>query len=241
MFRVVIISFFFTSITFAQNKTYIGFESALTNDVFEMVDFSNELKQIPIIGGRLGVSVNKDLNDYVSFKIGFTFKRYKEGYGFSSNNGYAISDGVAAFCVPLSITTKLNLYKNKLFVAPIVGLAFCGTPGYIGASGGKFAGNKDSVIFNSYNNSLKNRFILIQTGLSIEYVFKNKSSISISTSYYTGFSKISESTIYYRKNYERTVMSRGFSKGSFWDVIGISYKVPVTKIVEGEKKPVVRP
>jgi hypothetical protein len=242
MIRIVSVFVFLTGFTFAQNKTYVGFESAVTNDVFEIVDFYNELKPVPIIGGRLGVSVQKELNDYFTFKCGFTFKRYKEGFGFKSNNDFAISSTVATLCIPVSLITKLNVYKNKVFFSPIVGIIVGAVPSYVGgASVGKFASSKDSIQFSSYNYSVNTKLFLIQTGLSIDYVFKNKACLSLFTSSYSGVSKIFESTIYYRKNYEQTVISRGFSKGSFWDVIGISYKVPVTKIVEGEKKPSVRP
>ena len=230
---------FLTTISFSQKRTYLGIETAITNDNYEIIEYGNQLLQTPLIGGRLGVTVRQDLNNYLSAEVGFTFKRYKEGFGFKTINGSSSSSAFGAYCFPLRLYTRINLFKERIFVTPVLGLVYCYSP-YAdsdGNSSGKFKSMKDSVTYYTYTSyGPTKHFILMQTGLSLDFSFTNNSSLSIFTSYYTGFTKIFKTNITYQVNDKPFVNGQAFSKGSFWDVIGISYKYPISKMWQKSTK-----
>ncbi len=199
----------------------------------EFTEFGNEILPTPIIGGRIGLSVSQDLNNYSRIELGFTYKNYKDGFGFRILSGYAINSAVSALCFPLRLHTKINLYKNKLFLSPVVGVTYGRIPTSFSNGGSyvKISSGTDSLTFLSYSGyGINPNFFLIQAGLSIDIIFKNNSFLSVFSSYYSGQSKIYRTNFTYQRNNLPWINGQAFSKGSFWDIIGISFNYPINKL-----------
>ena len=230
-FITILISFL-ASLIFAQKTTHLGIEGSITNDSYDLVEYGNQLKNIPLLGARIGVTVKQEINQHLSGEIGFTFKRYKEGYGFNHISGGTTMSAFGAYCFPLRLYSHINLHKNKLFVSPVVGLVYCYSPyadSY--ASGeGRFSSGSDSVTIYTYTQYGPNKsFALLQTGISLDIKFNKGGILSFFSSYCTGFTQIYKSNITYKINDKPFVNGHGISKGSFWDVIGISYRFQISK------------
>lgn len=147
--RVLLLFIFMSSICFAQNKTYLGVEEAITNDLYEILEYGNMLKQIPLVGLRSGFTIRHDINDFVAIETGIVSKRIREGFGFETIPGGGSGTAVHAWCIPLRLYTKINLSKNKIFISPVLGISYCISPDNYGSGQmkGQYKDMTDSVSF----------------------------------------------------------------------------------------------
>lgn len=235
--NIIAIFFFLVSVLFGQNKTYIGVESAVTNDFYDIVEYGNKLKEIPLIGARLGLNIRHDFNDFVAIETGLLSKRVREGFAFETIPGGGSGTAVRFWSIPLKLYTKINIHKNKVFLSPVIGVSFCYSPDNYGSGemNGQYKSNTDSVTFYSYSYyGNVGGFILLQSGLSLDFVYKNGSFFSVFANYMAGTTKIFETNITYRYNNEAWANGGAFSKGSYCE-IGISYKYPISKLWQKKK------
>src|SRR5687768_4072825 len=99
--------------SYAQVKTYLGAEGAFTHDSYEIVDYGNKLKEMPLITGFWGFTCRQELNHYFSLETGLIKKYYDEGVAFKGMIMYSTSNAIDAWMIPLRVQSAFNLYKEK--------------------------------------------------------------------------------------------------------------------------------
>ncbi len=226
----VILIFIFKSNVCAQNKTYFGFEAAITNDVYEISDNGSDLKSVRIVEGFWGFNFRQDINNYLFLEIGLIRNYYDEGFGFKTTGSIGSTDAMKAWIIPLRLGTKINLCNRKIFLVPVIGYSFCISPDHPSRKSGSgyIKANNDSVSFNfSSYAGLTRHFTLLQTGIGFEFKLFNTAILSINTNYYTGFQKIIQLDINYKSNNLPQMTGHGFSKGEFWN-LGVGLKYPIS-------------
>lgn len=232
-FTLIILFFTLCTNLFGQRRTYAGIETAVTNDVIEIRESGSEITSRPLIGGRFGFLISQEISDYGRVEIGFTYKDYQEGFAFKTFSGTVSSEAVAALCIPLRIHPKIPIVRERLYISPVVGVAYAWIPGgsLEGESKVKVNSGTDSISFISYGNyGVTRSFFLFQTGLSLDFIFRDDASLTLFSTRYGGHNVIYHNNFSYQKNNSPLVYGETFSKGTFWDIIGISYIYPISKI-----------
>ena len=225
-----IIIFLFNCNLCGQNKTYFGLEVAMTHEVFEISDNGSDLKSVPIIDGFWGFNFRRDINNYLFLETGLIRNYYDVGFGFKTVGSFGTTNAMKTWIIPLRLGTKINLYKRKIFLVPVIGYSINISPNHPSRSSGSgyIKSKSDSVSFNfaSYSG-LTLHFSLLQTGIGFEFKLFNTAIFSINTNYYTGFQKVIQLDINYRVNNLPQMSGHGFSKGEFWN-LGVGLKYPVS-------------
>ena len=225
----LVILFFVTTYVNGQNKTYLGLEAAVTNDMYEITDNGNQLKTVPLVTGLWGFNVRQDVGKNAFLETGVIKKYYDQGFGLNAMQGYGSTNSIEAWMIPLRLGTKINLYKDRIHLVPVVGYSFCINSDY--GSNGRGAGgiitSSDSIFYNyTANTGLTKTFSLLQTGINIEFELFKTAIISLSTNYYTGFQKTVLLDINYKINDSPAATGKAFSKGEFWNV-GVAVRYPI--------------
>lgn len=94
---------------FGQRNTYLGFETALTNDVYEFTDYGNTIRPILLGTGLWGINIRQEINNHFSIESGLIRKYYDEGFGFQTSSpslvtGFA-SNAIDVWQIPLRLKT----------------------------------------------------------------------------------------------------------------------------------------
>lgn len=214
----------------SQNKTYFGMEAAITNDIYKIEDNGSNLKTVTIISGLWGFTIRQDINSYLFSETGLIKKYYYEGFGFKNYTLYSTTNAIDAWLIPFRLGGKINLFKEKIYIVPVVGYSFCINSDY-GSNGfgsGWVRTSRDSVLYHySDNTSLTRNFSLLQTGLGIEFKVLKSVILSISVNHYTGFKKVVQLDINYTTNNSPPMTGEAYSKGEFWSV-GVGLKYPIS-------------
>ncbi len=240
-FVTLLFAFTVTTIL-AQKKTYIGVEGAVNNDVYDIIDNGALLKKIPLITGYFGLNIRQDISPTVFLETGLLRKYYDEGIGFKSSPGYTEGNAITSWLIPLRLGTRisfLNLHKQKLYLVPVIGyvLGINSDYGYgDGGEGGTVIYAKDTISYDVYSKlSLTRTFPLLQTGMSVEFVFLRAVLVSVTANYYTGFKNLIEQKINYSHN-SVAYSASGLSKGEIMS-FGFAAKYPINNLWKSSKKP----
>lgn len=229
LLTISIILFLLTKNVFGQNKTYVGAEIGIINDIYEIADNGNALKKVPLVNGIWGFNLRQDVNSYLFLETGLVRKYYSEGVGFKNFSSSTSTNAINAWMIPLKLGTKINLYKEKFYLTPVIGYSYCINSSYgaYGYGGGYIQKSSDSVSF-TYTNTkdLARHFSLLQTGIGFEFKLFKSALLSISTNYFTGFKKVVELDVNYSFNNSPYVNGKIFSKGEFWS-LGIGLRYPI--------------
>jgi hypothetical protein len=219
----------------AQMKTYLGFEGAANNDVYDIIDNGSLLKKVPLITGYFGLNIRQDISSTVFLESGLLRKEYDEGIGFKGSFSYAEDNAINAWLIPLRLGVRLkllNLRKQKLYIVPIIGYIFGINSDYgYGDGGGRGSQimGQDTISYSVYSKlSLRRTFPLLQTGMGVEFALLRTVVVSVSASYYTGFKNLIEQNIEYTHNSVSNT-AKGLSKGEMMS-FGLSAKYPISYI-----------
>ena len=231
---VVPVIYFMVNEVSGQNRSYFGMEASITNDVFEITETGDDLKTGPQTGGLWGFNLRQDITSYFFIETGLIRKYYASGIGFKRPIDISFSGtSIDAWLIPLRLGTRVNLYKEKLYFVPVLGYSFCINTYYGYGSYGPSSGSAKTIdhsVSFSYteNTDLVKYFSLIQTGLGFEFILFKTVVLSVSTNYYTGFTKVIElNDITYTVDDSDSFTGESFSKGEFWS-IGVGLKYPIS-------------
>jgi len=214
---------------YGQNKTYLGFEFSVANDLYEITDTGDYLVAIPLVDGQGGLTLRQELNRNIFIETGLIIKYYWEGFGFKTIPYYGGSGSdEASVIIPVRFGLNLNLYKEKIYLVPVVGYSFGINPthGY-GVSYGTPTSSTTTINYYSTENPDVSRyFSLLQTGIGFEFATKALL-FSISTNYYHGFNKTAQWDFTYTVNNSDPMTGSTISKGEFWGV-GLEIRYPIS-------------
>jgi len=219
----------------AQKNTYLGFEGAVNNDVYDIIDNGSLLKKVPLITGYFGLNVRQDISSTVFLETGLLKKYYDEGIGFKVSSSYTEGNAISTWLIPLRLGVRLkilNLKKQKLYLVPVIGyvIGINSDYGYgDGGEGGSEIMAQDTISYSVYSKlSLRRTFPLLQTGMGVEFSLFRIVLLSVSANYYTGFKNLIEQNIEYTHNSVSNT-AKGLSKGEIM-AFGLSAKYPISQI-----------
>lgn len=221
--------------SFGQNSTYLGTEIGPKFEVYQSTDNGNGLFTKPFFFSPIfGLTIGQEINNTFTLETGFFINHYGESYRIKGDVlGYSASNALVAFQIPLRLKARMNLLKNKLILVSTVGYTFAINGDY-GSSG---TGSSFSSSVSSSNNdstrtehistySLKKYYGLIETGLALDYKFKNSLRLYLTANYLTGLSKVVETDVKYWINDSPEQTGTVFSNGDYYSIIlGIKYPV----------------
>ncbi len=150
-------------------KTYLGFDLAIANDIYKINDSGDYLESVPLYNVTWGFNIRQGLSEKFFIETGFIVKFYQEGFGFKAMPFYSTTSSDASWLIPIRGGMNVNIYKQKLFLVPVIGYTFGINPpfGY-GWGYGKQESNAISIVYNTMENEDVNRyFSLLQFGAGL--------------------------------------------------------------------------
>ncbi len=221
-------------ITFGQNRTYIGAEIGPKFEVYRYMDSGDGLYTKPFFYSPIyGFTIGQGLNKNFMFEAGFYVNDYGESYRIKGDNGYGSSNALIAYQIPLRLKSRLNLIKQRLHLVATVGY----TLGINSEYGSYGSGSSFSISSHpEYNDStrtqdlssysLRKTYGLIETGLSLDYTFKNLATVYLAANYLTGLNRIVETHVRYWINDQPEQRGTVFSNGNYYSItIGARYPI----------------
>jgi len=212
----------------AQNKTYIGFEFSMANDLYTIKDNGEYLKTVPLVNAQWGFNLRQDISKKIFIETGFIIKYYDEGIGFKTMQYWGTAGGDNSWLIPIRFGLKLNLFKEKVRFVPIIGYSFGINPPYgEGTARGTQKSSSITVIYSyTENPNVSRYFSLLQTGAGFEFQPFNSLLFLVSANYYKGFNTIYQLDIDYTINNSSPSTGTATSTGDFWCVsTGIKYSI----------------
>jgi hypothetical protein len=222
----------FSQISFSQKSTYLGFEGAVVNDIYNIEDPCNIIESNPIYQVSWGVNVEQELSNNFSIQTGIIRKYYDEGFGYTKGTivlGYQ-ANAFNTWQIPIRIISKQNLVKDKLFITQALGFHYSINSNYDygkSSGGGSYLDGGDTISASYTVNGFKEKtFPLIEAGLGLELKIYDSFLISLSSSYLTGLKKVHQLDISTEGYGCSTNNAISFSKGSYWNIaLGFKYAI----------------
>src|SRR5687768_4402672 len=211
-----------------QNKTYLGFKFSVGNDLYEIKDNGDYLRTVPLINAQGGFNLRQEIKNHFFIEAGLLMKEYWEGFGFRTIDFYSSSTSDNAWLIPLRFGLAVNLYREKIYLVPIVGYTFGINPpyGYGRGYGTQRSGTTVIDYIYSENPNVSRYFSLLQTGVGFEFRLLKVVIFSVSGNYYTGVDQIIRLDINYTVNNSPPMTGSAITKGQFWSVsTGVKYPI----------------
>jgi hypothetical protein len=227
--------------TFAQNLTYIGIEGGYKSDKYTSYDPAGHLRNIGSFGGNASFVVGQEILESVFIESGIIIHEYYDCIGFKGQSSTSMGNVLFSLQFPIRLKTSINLLNNKLLISPFTGLKFGHNLDYIknGGISGSSGGNSDffGVEFDyeaQENSNLRKNFILLETGITLEYQTKNRFIFGLSTAYNTGFSPIIYQEVIYSKNSGPDHTAYKISNGNYLNIT-FGIKAPISNLWQNKE------
>ena len=224
------------SFIFAQNKTYLGFDIGRKYDIYQSIDNGDALYTEPFTCCPvLGINLGQEINKTFTFETGIYLNSYGGGFGINGI-GYTGGNNFLAYQIPLRLKANLNIIEDKLRLVTTVGYTFAynlnpgstGSGSIISTSTSQSSGVMidSSIVEYNYNVSQREYYGLLETGISIEYIFKNDIIIYLAANYLTGFKRMVEYDVKYTLNNQGEQNGKAFSNGDYYSIfLGLRYPI----------------
>ncbi len=227
---------------FSQKKTYYGLEAAATDNryIYSQPDPSFRISK-PLLSGMLGVHARHDLNNYFSLETGLVFHNYYADNYIQFNDSFntAFYPSYRSWLIPLRLRLKINLYRNKIFFTPLIGLHLCMNQfnkANVNISiHKKNREDKDSVFVTEISQSIHRNIPLIETGFGLEFNIGKLGMLTFSAGYYSSFFKTYELGISYHHNNDAPVTAAAYTKGHCIS-IAIGYNYCISELFKNSRQ-----
>ena len=230
------------SLLFAQNKTYVGLEVGVSNDIYQIFENNvekenggsgSQLKKVPLLSGIRGLNIRQEIGSRFFVETGVIEKRYQTGIGFKAECGYTTTDAFTSLIIPIRFGTSINFFKDKVRLTPVIGYSFSRNylPPFHGGLSGEEYGSQPPAAGNSYKYQYSTQFhaknhSLLQTGLGLDVLLGKSWMASFSANYYTGFNKVISQDIRYSVNNNPVQAAQAYSTGNMFTVgVGLKYSL----------------
>ena len=218
----------------AQKKTYFGIETGPKWDLYQLTDNGSDLFSSPVPGGTYGFYFGQELNKGFIAETGLYGYEYYESIRFKSSQmpGFWSSNAFYTLQIPLRIKKPINLIKQRLFITPSFAYVFginleYGHPDSIGGYGWGSIGNIN-YSYDEYS-SLSRTLHLLETGISIDYRFKNGLELTLDGKYAKGLNKVYRQEVKYTIGSSKEFNGTYSSRGDYMKLtLGLKY--PISKI-----------
>ena len=191
----------------------------------------------PLISGLSGVHLRHNINNHLSLEYGFIFQDYIAHYDLKINDSFGITSYGNSFKilqVPLRIRWHFNLYRNKIFLSPLIGIHLAIHRAKEAKSISTYNTKRsssitDSVFVTETGNYLHKVFPLLEAGLSLEFRIGKLGMLSLSGGYYAGLVKIYQLDIDYHLNNDPSSRVSSYTRGSCWN-FGFCYNFCISEL-----------
>lgn len=218
----------------AQSKYSIGVGLSACHNYFKTFDPGNQIITKASPAFMINVDVRYQFSKHLSLESGIYIKSMRDGVAFKEM-GSVYGNAIPSVNIPIRFIPRFQVVENKLFVNPMFGVSIGLNTNYSRANNG--AGfyatllKADTINKINYEYSVDYKFnpvyLLFQTGLSLEFIFHNRSTLQVQSNFYYGISKISQTNISYQINNDPVVNASSYTNGSFWQIIGVTYLYPM--------------
>ena|GEM_PF-3376461 len=165
-------------------------------------DEGNGIKKSPRVNLSPGFAYRYIFKNKRSVYSGVRFKLYPENISFNVNSGTFTGYGKIAIQVPLQLRYQFNVYKDRLFISPLVAALF--NVFLVGETGGNSMGSiwnrADSIHYSAATKTIRQTFMMASLGLAVEYKFTHRFGMQVFGQYHKGFSSVSRQDIIYQQN-----------------------------------------
>ena len=213
----------------AQNKTIVGFYFGPQAYKYVLYDDSTLLKNPLIPGGMFGFRLAQEIGERVSIETGYSRFTYYGGPNMKSNNWISGSNLMITHQIPIRIKYNFPVYKHKISCSPHLGLVSSFNGDFGTESGGGISSNHEGNVYTvKYQDftSFRKNFLLLESGVDLNFTFKNDLIFSLGLNYQSGFAKVIETDISYSINNEPERKAALISNGdNFQFLMGMSYPV----------------
>ncbi|MEP6793496.1 MAG: hypothetical protein ABJB16_04165 [Saprospiraceae bacterium] len=227
----ILVSLSLSSHLYGQQSTYIGFDVNVSHDIYAFMDEEKLLIPSPIISGSGGMIFRQELHKNISIETGLIYKLYSKGFGISGlpNSRFSFN-AINTWQIPVRFKTKVNITKDIFSISPSIGYIFCINNSYYSGAGSGSRRSLGHLTIYSRNEtsdySLTRIFPLLETSIGFEFrVFKH-SILTISPTYFIGFTKIIQLDIEYQKLGSSTNLATAFTKGQNLS-LGLGLRFPI--------------
>lgn len=217
---ICLIVFTCVSASAQENRTWLGFDFGASNNYSIATDFGNNIKAIPSPNGTWGIHVRQDFKHATFVEAGFLRNNYTPGYYFKSlgNVGTAgLGKGIRTMQIPLRLGKRINVYKNKWYLVPVIGYAFgmnLNPNKRFGSLVGTSSNYRDTISYIADLKGLKHYFSLVQAGLNIECNLNKAMIFCMAINYNGCFQPIAHTDLIYHSNRQPNSTARIVSNGS---------------------------
>jgi hypothetical protein len=219
---------------------YVGFSAGLCNDATDFIEYGPSIYKAKCRSSSFGLTVRRHINKSLSGEIGVFTKPYTVGFGARLSSFSIESNSSSAFTlqIPLRLNSKINIYKNKIFIGATIGYVYAfnlssGRGDTSGVYNPKYSNNTksqtDSIFYFTRTRTTNDKqFSLIQTGLSVEFRLYKNISLEVFYNYYTGFKHFQDTKITYIINDSPIYFTKMFMTGSY-SSFGLSLQSAIHK------------
>nr|MDQ3394050.1 hypothetical protein [Bacteroidota bacterium] len=216
----------------AQRKTLFGFEGAFCQDLYKIHDLNNNMENVQLGTGLGGIRIRHEIRNNTIAETGILFKPYLQGFTFSNNPIYGITNAFNAVLIPLRFGYKIKMI-GKYFLVPAAGFTFGinVSPGLASGTGrGKFvSGGTTAEYYYDENNNITRGFIMAQPSIAIERTVFGNILASISASRAFGFNKVHHLDVTYTINNSASMNGKAVSRGDYWSW-GLALMYPISNL-----------
>ncbi len=229
----------FTLSGLCQNKTFIGLSSYFNGYLTKIADETNRFSTTSLKNISIGINFNYEIKNNIIVETGLILKNYKNGFQYNApqKEGSFItsSSAIKAFQIPFRIKLKTTIGRNVSLITSL-GYHFCYT-NTTGSSEGYFISISETdtttINYSSNYNNLK-KFSLLESTIGLEFNLIKGCRLLFSGSYYSGFDKVLNLNVSYKKNNQTTQSTKVQSNGEYWSV-GASFYYPIRLFKKFEK------
>ena len=218
--KICLIVLTFISASAQENRTWLGFDFGASSNQSVAVDFGTNLQAIASTSAAWGAHIRQDFKNASFVEVGFLRNKYTPGYYFKSlgNVGTtSIGKGIRTMQIPLRLGTRLNIYKHKWYLVPVIGYAFgmnLNPNKRFGSLVGTSSNFRDTVSYIADLKGLKHYFLLVQAGLNIECNLNKAMVFCMSINYNGCLQPIAQTDLIYHSNRQPNSTARIVSNGS---------------------------
>ena len=217
---ICLIVFTCVSASAQENRTWLGFDFGASSNQSVAVDFGTNLQAIASTSAAWGAHIRQDFKNASFVEAGFLRNNYTPGYYFKSlgNVGTAgLGKDIRTMQIPLRLGKRINVYKNKWYLVPVIGYAFgmnLNPNKRFGSLVGTSSNYRDTVSYIADLKGLKHYFSLVQAGLNIECNLNKAMIFCMAINYNGCFQPIAHTDLIYRINGQPNSTARIVSNGS---------------------------
>ena len=222
-----------------QRATYLGLEIGPKFEVYRYTDNGNYLYTKPFFDTPVfGITIGQKINKTFLAETGLYFVDYGESYRLRKSDFYFTTNAIFVYQIPFRLKARLNLIEDRLNLTGTVGYSLNINSEFtsMGFTIFSYYDGQDSIFsVDTSDYGLRKTYPLLETGLALEYQFKNRMVLYFAGHYFFGLTRVINIDVYYKTNNEPYKYANVYSKGDYYSFV-LGVKFPIGKLSTKERK-----